>query len=233
MGGTLRARAMGVDRYHAHRLGSERASQPLLTVCREQDPMWLSDPTTGKSFVRKRLHRHDGHGHARELTFSCFRRFQFLERDRTRFWFIEALEQARQKWPIDIWAYVLMPEHVHLLIHPRDEKLEVGKVVGRIKEEVARKAIQHLLAHARDWLPRITVREGKRVRRRFWQSGGGYDRNGVEISSVHTMVEYIHANPVRRGLVAHPEHWEWSSARWYAGVRPVPIEMDATLPALF
>jgi putative transposase len=40
------------------------------------------------------------------------------------------------------------------------------------------------------------------------------------------MIEYIHANPVRRGLVARIEDWEWSSARWYAGIRPVKIEMD-------
>jgi hypothetical protein len=40
-------------------------------------------------------------------------------------------------------------------------------------------------------------------------------------------MEYLHANPVRRGLVAKVENFEWSSARWYAGMRPVPIEMDA------
>ena len=41
------------------------------------------------------------------------------------------------------------------------------------------------------------------------------------------MIEYLHGNPVRRGLVAKAEDWEWSSARWYAGMRPVPIEMDS------
>ncbi len=39
-------------------------------------------------------------------------------------------------------------------------------------------------------------------------------------------IDYIHANPVRRGLVARAEDWEWSSARWYAGLRPVKLEMD-------
>jgi putative transposase len=46
------------------------------------------------------------------------------------------------------------------------------------------------------------------------------------------MIAYLHANPVRRRLVGRPEDWEWSSARWYAGVRPVAIEMDATMPTL-
>ena len=125
-----------------------------------------------------------------------------------------------------------MPEHVHLLLYPRQAGLKVGKVAGAIKEEVARKAIKHLEQHAPEWLRRITVHEGQRVRRRFWQPGGGYDRNAVELTTVHQMIDYIHANPVRRGLVRRPEEWEWSSARWYAGIRPVPIEMDRTIPNL-
>jgi putative transposase len=142
------------------------------------------------------------------------RRFEFLSRDRTRRWFLEQLESARQKGSFELWAYVLMPEHVHLLIHPRGPRPKVGRIVGHIKEAVARKAIGYLESHARHWLPRITVREGERVRRRFWQPGGGYDRNVVQPSTVHQMVDYIHANPVRRGLVARAEDWEWSSARW-------------------
>lgn len=123
-----------------------------------------------------------------------------------------------------------MPEHAHLLIYPREPGLKVGKVIGQIKEAVARKAIDYIAVHAPSWLPRITVREGKRVRRRFWQPGGGYDRNVVELATVRYMINYIHENPVRRGLVTQAENWEWSSARWYAGRRPVPIEMDRTLP---
>ena len=67
-------------------------------------------PQTGKSFVQKRRVRYDEPGQARELTFSCYRRFQFLSRDRTRNWFVEALEEARKKWPFDLWAYGIMPE---------------------------------------------------------------------------------------------------------------------------
>ena len=38
------------------------------------------------------------------------------------------------------------------------------------------------------------------------------------------MIDYLHANPVRRGLVARAEDWEWPSARWYAGLRPVKLQ---------
>ena len=105
-------------------------------------------------------------------------------------------------------------------------------MAGEIKEAVARKAIAYLREHAPSWLPRITVREGKRVRHRFWQPGGGFARNAVEFSTVHQMINYIHANPVRRGLVASAEDWQWSSARWYAGIQGVPIEVDRTIPPL-
>jgi putative transposase len=193
--------------------------------------MRVFDPKTGKSFFRKTRRRFDEQGHARELTFSCYRGYPFLNRERTRLWFLEELESARRRWSFDLWAYVLMPEHVHLLIHPRAE-LKAGKIAGQIKESVARRAIAHITANAPHWLPRITVVEGERLRRRFWQPGGGYDRNVVEPATVHEMVEYIHANPVRRGLVASAEQWQWSSARWYAGIRPVRIEMDATLPGI-
>ncbi len=191
--------------------------------------MRVYDPKTGKSFFQKRRKRFDQRGEARELTFSCYRRFAFLSADRTRVWFIEELERARKQWSFDLWAYVLMPEHVHLLIWP-PEQVKAGKVVGQIKEGVARKAIAYLKASAPHWLPRITVREGNGARRRFWQPGGGYDRNAIETAAVHQMIEYIHANPVRRGLAASAEDWPWSSARWYAGVRPVQIEIDNTIP---
>jgi hypothetical protein len=46
-------------------------------------------------------------------------------------------------------------------------------------------------------------------------------------ATLRSMIEYLHANPVRRGLVAKAEDWEWSSARWYAGMRPVPSEVNS------
>lgn len=103
--------------------------------------------------------------------------------------------------------------------------------MGKVKEKVARLAFEYIEVNAPDWLERITVKEGKRVRRRFWQPGSGYDRNVVEQSTLAKMINYIHLNPVRRKLVVRPEDWQWSSARWYAGILPVVLEMDKTIPA--
>ena len=57
----------------------------------------------------KRLKRYDDPGHAHALTFCCYRRQKFLDRDRTRIWFCEAVEKARERHDFTVWAYVLMP----------------------------------------------------------------------------------------------------------------------------
>lgn len=192
--------------------------------------MRIRNHDTGDSFFRKRRRRHDEAGQAREPTFSCYRRDPFLGRDRTRRWFLEALEEARRRWPVDLWAYVIMPDHVHLLVCLREAGPVVSGFLRDVKEPVARDAIEYLKVQSPGWLPRLTVAEGGRVRHRFWQPGGGYDRNIVETSTLLKTIDYIHANPVCRGQVVRPADWEWSSARWFEGIRPVPIEMDRTLP---
>src|SRR5688500_19034631 len=77
------------------------------------DDMRLEDGT-----VRKVRHSFNLPGHAHELTFSCYQRLPLLSRDRTRQWFIEALESARKIHRFQLWAYVIMPEHAHVLIFP-------------------------------------------------------------------------------------------------------------------
>ncbi|MGQ0636020.1 MAG: transposase [Planctomycetaceae bacterium] len=126
-----------------------------------------------------------------------------------------------------------MPEHVHLLVSPREANIEIGRFAGFVKEHTARPAIRWLKDHAPEFLPKITVIEGGVVRRRFWQPGGGYDRNVTDERTLLSIIDYIHFNPVRRGLCERATDWEWSSARWYAGIRPVPIEMDPTLPMTY
>jgi putative transposase len=194
--------------------------------------MRIVDPNSGRSYFSKRRRRFDGDSSPRELTFSCYKGYPFLARDRVRIWFVEAVRNTRQEWPVDLWAWVIMPEHVHLLVAPREAGVQIGNFAGAIKEAVARKAIKWLEQNAPEWIPRITVQEGKKTRRRFWRAGGGYDRNVDNMETLQSMIEYIHLNPVRRGLVARAIDWEWSSARWYAGLSPVHLEMDRTIPMI-
>ncbi len=136
------------------------------------------------------------------------------------------IENARQRLNFHVWAYVFMPEHVHLLVWPQDAEYDMAEIRKAIKAPVAVQAIRYLSAQAPDWISRITRRRGKKSERLFWQSGGGYDRNVVSGTTLLKMIDYIHLNPVRRGLVDKPELWKWSSAAWYLGVRDVPLAMD-------
>lgn len=62
-------------------------------------------------------------------------------------------------------------------------------------------AVRYLREHAPEWLPHIRVTKRDRVRHHFWQKGGGFDRNIVEPRTLLQMIDTIHLNPVRRGLV--------------------------------
>jgi len=180
---------------------------------------------------RKKRKSYNDPGHAHELTFSCFRQWPLLSRDRTRQWLIEALESSRKRWNFELWAYVIMPEHVHILLCPCDENYDIGSILKAIKQPVSRNAIRFLREHAPDWLPKLrVVRPSGRVEHRFWMAGGGYDRNIIRAKVAWSSVEYIHNNPVKRGLVDSPTDWCWSSARWYAGMSDVILQMDDCPP---
>jgi putative transposase len=155
-------------------------------------------------------------GHAHELTFTCYHNYPFLAAERTCQWLTDAIDAARTRLHFAVFAYVFMPEHAHVMVYPRDPVYDISAILKAIKQPVGRKAIQFLEEAAPEWLPRISVPCGHGTQRRFWQAGGGYDRNVVEPRTLLAMIEYIHLNPVRRGLVTDPRDWKWSSAGCFA-----------------
>src|SRR5438874_9641185 len=150
---------------------------------------------------RKTCRRYNEPGNAHALTFSCFRRQEFLSKDGSRQWLVDALNRARGKHPIHIWAYVIMPEHAHVLIWPTLDDYDLSKILNSIKQSVAKRAVAHVRRQAPSFLRRMADRQPNgRIAYRFWQRGGGYDRNIVEPQTAHQEVQYFHHNPVRRGL---------------------------------
>jgi REP element-mobilizing transposase RayT len=83
--------------------------------------------------------------HAHELTFSCYQGLPFLRAERTCIWRLESIEKARTKLNVAVWAYVIMPEHVHLLICSREAVYDVARIRKAIKEPVRRQAIAFLV----------------------------------------------------------------------------------------
>jgi len=171
--------------------------------------------------------RYDIPGHAHALTFTCFRGQPFLSRDRSRQWLMDAIDAARRALHFDLWGYVLMPEHVHLLIFPQESDYSIAAILTAIKRPVARAALDHVRTHAPAFLRQMCdAQPNGKVAHRFWQRGGGYDRNLFQAEKVRSTLAYIHANPVRRGLVESPEDWFWSSAGYYVDGRAVPLKPD-------
>ena len=170
-------------------------------------------------------------GEAHELTFSCYGRLKMLSRGRTRRWLIEALVAARRRHDLELWAYVIMPEHAHVLLYPRRDEYDTGTIRQSIKQPVGRRAVNWLKANNAAWLVELRrVSASGRIHYHFWQPGGGYDRSVIKPETAWAAVEYIHDNPVRRGLVDVATDWAWSSARWYEGEGKVVLEMDGVPP---
>jgi len=165
-------------------------------------------------------------GHAHVLTFSCYHGFRFLAAERTCEWLADAIESARHDFDFALWAYVFMPEHAHLIICPRQNIYDIADIRHAIKSPVGQKAIRHLELEAPQWLPRITRTRGEKTERLFWQSGGGYDRNIDQTATLVQEIEYVHMNPVRRGLVEHADAWKWSTAASFMGSGSSPLVPD-------
>ena len=167
---------------------------------------------------RRRTINAPGHWHF--LTFSVYRRKQLLVSDWSRDLVCGQLDAARQHLDYDIIAYVIMPEHVHVLVRPRQHEYDVGNFRGMLKRKVADAVRARLLELGRDdWIESLTVTDNGRKKFRFWQKGGGYDENLWSQRPILAVIDYIHDNPVRRGLVQRPEDWRYSSAEWFISRR--------------
>ena len=175
----------------------------------------------------KTCRRYNEQGHAHALTFCCYKRQEFLAKQRSCQWLAEAIDLARAKHAFDLWAYVFMPEHVHLVICPRQSVYDVSKILATLKQSVTRKALAYVRNSAPAFLERMLDEQPNgRKHYRFWQRGGGFDRNLWSQKVLVAEIDYVHANPVRRGLCERTEDWTWSSAADYALVRNGPLALN-------
>ncbi|HWA95970.1 MAG TPA: transposase [Terracidiphilus sp.] len=137
------------------------------------------------------------------LTFSCYHRQQHLKTITARNLFEDALELIRLRYRFVVAGYVVMPEHVHLLIG-EPQKSNISGVVHALKLSVAT----------------------RRPERPFWQARF-YDFLVHNPEKRVEKLRYIHRNPVARGLVAKPEDWQWSSFRHYATRAEGRVEIES------
>ena len=159
----------------------------------------------------KRVKHFDIAGHAHELTFSCFKRKPILVDDQLRKLLSQSIDQAMTSKGYTLVAFVYMPEHVHLLVYPRPDADEIKDLLYAIKRPFSYR-VKKLLEQSNSYLlDQLTVQTGGRTRFHYWQAGPGYDRNISSMTVMEKVIDYIHKNPVRRGLCVSPDQWKWSS----------------------
>ncbi len=139
------------------------------------------------------------------ITFSCYRHLPYLNAPEPKSTLEQVIEKARSSHKLTIYAYVLMPEHVHLLTS-EPETRTLASFLRVVKGESSK-----LL---------------RGDRQRFWQYRY-YDFNTFTTGKFVEKIQYIHRNPVTRGLVSRPEDYRWSSFNHYATGIPSIIQIES------
>ena len=139
------------------------------------------------------------------ITFSCYRRLPYLADPAAMATVEQVLERTRARHNARVYAYVLMPEHVHLLIN-ETFNVPLATFLKSLKQE--------------------TSRQLKGSRDHFWQPRY-YDFNVFTPDKFSEKLQYIHRNPVTRGLVARPEDYPWSSFNYYRTGKPGTVQIES------
>ncbi len=173
-----------------------------------------------------RLHRYYGAGYLHFITFSCYHRRQFLRTPQRRDLFLKLLEQVRRSYKFVVVGYVVMPEHVHLLLS-EPERANPSVVVQVLKQRFARQVLRAKRKGQGGLQSTLweNDREEHVWQRRFYDFVVWTEHKRVE------KLGYMHNNPVKRGLVLAPEQWRWSSFRFYAYGERGPVLVDEQKPA--
>ena len=133
------------------------------------------------------LKRYQDLDHDHLITISCYGRRPYLATPESRDLFERSLEQTRRNYRLDILAYVVMPEHVHLLVSEPETKT-LSRAMQALKLSVSKLSAP----------------------RPFWQARY-HDFNVFTQPKRVEKIRYLHRNPVARGLAIAPEDWPHSS----------------------
>ena len=165
-------------------------------------------------------HRTYSPGELQFITSSTYRRARVFRSPRFCQCFVERLEEVRQNMNCLFIGWVLMPEHFHLLLKPQSAE-STPVVIKELKEETARRILKALRENQQyPWCQKMlarlrlppTVHDESHFRlwnRRFHP----FDVYSEE--KRREKLNYMHNNPVKRGLVSSPGDWPWSNWRFY------------------
>jgi putative transposase len=167
--------------------------------------------------------QHSGQSHF--ITFCCYHRHRLLTTDASRRIFELALERVRLSFRLQVYGYVVMPEHVHLLLS-EPQRDTFGDGSAPLKPKDGLNGPPMLLADALKSLKQGVSRRLIGDADHFWQKRY-YDFNVRNYPQFVEKLRYLHRNPVRAGLCERPEDWEWSSFPHYASGCEGRVEIES------
>jgi putative transposase len=174
-----------------------------------------------------RLRRIYGLGYLHFIPFSCYRRLAFLGTAKRRDLLLRILEQVRRRYRFVVLGYVVMPEHVHLLIS-EPERGNPGTVVQVLKQRSARAVLREM--RKRKVAEQASLWPDREIEAHVWQARF-YDFVVYTRKKRLEKLHYMHQNPVKRRLVVEPEQWRWSSYRDWILDESGPVLVNEPLRA--
>ena len=180
---------------------------------------------TDQQTPRKLCKRFNNYMNVHELTFSCYKHMKLLKSERTCGNLAAAINNACEKLDFSVIAYVFMPNHAHLLVGSRKKEYSISDFLKSVKQPVGRKEINYFRKNKPEMLKYLATGQ-EHDKYRFWQDGGGYDRNIIRNETLKHSIDYINKNPVRAELVEDARDWKWSSAGFWLENREGVIPID-------
>ena len=164
------------------------------------------------------LKRYSGHDYLHFLTCSCYHRQPWLASSVRRDLFLKIFEEVRQRYQFVVVGYVVMPEHIHLLIS-EPERGTPSTVMQVVKQRFAGRVLRRKRCNPPQGV--LWPEPAEHVwQKRFYDFHVWSERKRVE------KLRYMHRNPVKAGLVQEPDQWAWSSYRSYAYAEPGMVKMN-------
>lgn len=173
--------------------------------------------------------------HSHFVTFSCRHRQAHFVSPELFELFVQCLEEMRLRFDMCVYGYVVMPEHVHLLLS-EPAQVRLAEALHFLKLSFAKRARRLRFPLAQATETQVSAqRAGANLGHTrpsstlFWEKRY-HDRNVRDHDEFVVKLRYLHRNPAKRGLVRTAEEWPWSSYRHYAlrEIGVVEIESEWT-----
>jgi putative transposase len=179
-------------------------------------------------FMQNPLNRYYGQGDLHFITFSCYARRPYLDTPSARYKFLQILDEVRSRHKFQLLGYVVMPEHVHLVVS-EPQAGDPSKSMQMLKQTVSRRM---KLRHKAPSAKASSAHASGEDPQAFWQRRF-YDFNIWTSKKLQEKLDYMHRNPVQRQLVHHPADWPWSSWSHYEkGERSlIPVDQLSEEPS--